>query len=109
VRALLAVATLLLVATLARADGGRRGRPEVTVIVPAPLPAAEGSPDEAYRRLIPGTVTIGGAPYVCDVDEQRFTERDAFAAHLRGVHRTPVEQIPGRLLVLEGQVHFVAE
>jgi hypothetical protein len=109
VRALLAVAALLLAAGFAGADDGGRGRPDVTVLVPVPLPSAERSPGDAYRRLIPGTVAINGAPYVCDLDDQRFTERDAFVAHLRAVHRTPVEQIPGRLLVLDGRVHFVPE
>ena len=62
-----------------------------------------------HHHLVPGTVTINGAPYVCDPDGRRFTDRDAFVAHLRTAHHAPPERIPDLLLVRDGRVHFVGE
>jgi len=53
------------------------------------------------HHLVPGTVTINAKPYVCDLDQRRFREREDFVAHLRAVHRAPAERIPD-LLALVG-------
>jgi hypothetical protein len=62
-----------------------------------------------HRRLVPGTVSINRAPYVCDVDRARFADGDAFATHLRTAHRVPPERIPEVLLFVDGRVHFAGE
>ena len=108
---LLAVAFLIVAATWARADEPRRARPDVDVYVPV-------DPHEHERlhyfgrrdhHLVPGTVTINASPYVCDLDQRRFRERENFVAHLRAVHRAPAERIPDLLVVRDGIVHFIGE
>jgi hypothetical protein len=47
-----------------------------------------------HHHLVPGTVTINGAAYICDLDGKRFVDRDAFVAHLRTAHRTAPACIP---------------
>ena len=105
------VATLVLVVALPVLAGEPSARPDIDVIVPV-------APTEHERlryfgrrdhHLVPGTVTINGAPYVCDVDGKRFSDRDTFVAHLRAAHRMPAARIPDRLLVRDGRVHFVGE
>ncbi|HZP40467.1 MAG TPA: hypothetical protein VFD84_03035 [Candidatus Binatia bacterium] len=61
------------------------------------------------HHLVPGTVTIDKPPYVCDVDGRGFGERDAFVAHLRIRHRLASADIPDRLVVRDGQVHFIGK
>ena len=106
----LAVIALLL-ATVASAADPLPGRPEVNVFIPVDpreherLHYFDGQP----HHLVPGTVTINGAPYHCDVDGKRFTDRDAFVAHLRSAHHVPPDRIPELLLVRDGRVHFVGE
>jgi len=68
-----------------------------------------GRPPASSPRLVPGTVTINGAAYICDLDGKRFVDRDAFVAHLRTPHHTALARIPDRLLVRDGRVHFVGE
>ena len=60
-------------------------------------------------HLLPGTVTINGAAYICDLDGKRFVGRDAFVTHLRTAHRTALARIPDLLLVRDGRVHFARE
>jgi hypothetical protein len=62
-----------------------------------------------HRRLLPGTVTINRAPYVCDLDRARFRDGEAFVAHVRTAHAVPPDRLPDLLLVVGGQVHFVGE
>jgi hypothetical protein len=112
VRALAFLACLL--AGAARAEDARPGvvggarRPDVDVVVPVDpheherLHWFDGQP----HHLLPGTVTIGKAPYVCDVHRRRFSSEDAFVAHLRLVHHLPPERIPGAVVLTGGQVHF---
>ena len=105
------VATLLLVAALPVLAGDSRPRPDIDVVVPV-VPTEHERLHWFGRRdhhPVPGTVTINGAPYVCDVDGKRFKDRDTFVAHLRAAHRTPAAKIPDRLLVRDGRVHFVGE
>jgi len=107
VRRLLFLAPLLLPTGLALADGVGCGS-DIAVIVPL-LPSELSADARTYGRGVPNTVTINGAPYICDVDDERFGERDAFVAHLRMTHRVPAESIPGRLVLLEGRVHYIGE
>ena len=58
------------------------------------------------HHLVPGTVTINKAPYMCDAHRRGFKEQDAFVAHLRTVHRLAAEDIPDLLIVVDGVVHF---
>jgi hypothetical protein len=61
------------------------------------------------HHVVPGTVTINAAPYVCDLDARRFREQDDFVAHLRTVHRADVDRIPDQLVVQDGIVHFIGK
>jgi hypothetical protein len=65
--------------------------------------------DRRQHHPVPGTVTINKAPYVCDLDDKRFRERDEFVAHVRTAHRTPANKIADHLVVRDGVVHFIAE
>jgi len=106
-----AVAGFLMITLSVRADDHRSARPRVEAIVPV-------DPHEHERlhyfgrqehHVVPGTVTINAAPYVCDLDQRRFRGRDDFVAHLRVVHRADVERIPDLLVVQDGIVHFIGE
>lgn len=61
------------------------------------------------RRLVPPTVSIGGRPYVCDVDALSFASREAFIAHLRWEHALAPERIPDLLYRADGAVHYAGE
>ncbi len=62
------------------------------------------------RDLVPGGVSINGEPrYVCDVDDEKFTDREKFVAHLRLVHGVPREDISGNLVNDDGVIHFAGE
>jgi hypothetical protein len=100
---------LLLAATCATSVAGDGGRSDVEVFVPVDPYEHErlhwfGNRD---RHLVPGTVTINKAPYVCDPDGRRFRDREAFVAHLRSRHAIAPDDIPGRLVVVDGIVHFI--
>jgi hypothetical protein len=58
---------------------------------------------------VPGTVTINGSPYICDLDGARFTDRDAFLYHLRRAHHVNPSRASQLLVVRDGRVHFVGE
>ena len=107
----LGVAILVLTAALPVLAEGPRVRTDVDVVVPV-APTEHERLHYFGRRdhhLVPGTVTINGAPYVCDVDGRRFTDRDAFVAHLRATHGAPAARIPDLLVVRDGRVHFVGK
>ena len=85
-----AVLALVLAGRAVLADD-RGAAPRVEVLVPV-------DPNEHHRlywlgrkdhHLVPGTVTIDAAPYVCDVDAKVFADRDRFIAHIRAAHGTP--------------------
>ena len=81
---------LAAVAALAAADD-RRLAARVEAIVPVP-PTEHQRVHYFGRRhhhLVPGTVTINGAAYLCDLDGKRFVDRDAFVAHLTAHHTAP--------------------
>src|SRR5436190_23831084 len=63
----------------------------------------------APRHLVPGTATINGMGYICDLDGKRFTDRDVFVAHLRTAHHTAPARIPELLLMDDGRIHFLGE
>ena len=82
-RAFAAAMLVVAMALLAAADD-RGPSPRVEAIVPVP-PTEHQRVHYFGRRhhhLVPGTVTINGAAYVCDLDGKRFVNRDAFVAHL---------------------------
>jgi hypothetical protein len=91
--------------------GDRSVRPDVDVVVPVPPYEHERLHFFGRRdhHVVPGTVTIDRAPYVCDLDGRKFVEREDFVSHLRTKHRAAVERIPDLLVVREGQVHFIGE
>ena len=101
-----------MVATVLRvAADDRRPSPPVEAIVPVP-PAEDQRLHYFGRRhhhLVPGSVTINGAAYICDLDERRFTDRDAFVAHLRTAHHTAPARIPDPFLVRDGRVHLIGD
>lgn len=102
---------LLTFAAFARADDVRRRGPDVDVVVPVDPRQHDrlqwfGRQD---HHLVPGTVTINRAPYVCDVEGEEFRRRDEFVAHLRLVHRVPTDEIPDAVVLTDGQVHFPVE
>ena len=105
------LAAALLLLAIADPASAEDPPPRVEAIVPVPPFEHQRLHYFGSRRhhLVPGTTTINGAAYVCDLDRQRFDDRDRFVAHLRTVHRTPPEKIPDLLLVLDGRVHFVGE
>ena len=60
----------LMLAVAARADDFGRRRPDVDVFVPIPPEGHERLywSDGRPHHLVPGTVSINGKPYVCDLD-----------------------------------------
>jgi len=109
-RALAAGMLVVAMALLAAADD-RGPSPRVEAIVPVP-PTEHQLVHYFGRRhhhLVPGTVTINGTAYICDLDGKRFVDRDVFVAHLRTAHHTAPARIPDLLLVRDGRVHFVGE
>jgi hypothetical protein len=107
---LLALALVLLAAPALAADVPSP-RPRTDIDLVLPLPPTEHQRLQFFggrdHHLVPGTATIDGSPYLCDVDHLGFRDREAFVAHLRTVHRTPTEEIPGSLVIVDGRVHFV--
>ena len=63
--------------------------------------------DGRDHHLVPGTVSIDGRPYVCDPDGKSFKGQDEFVAHLRSTHRMNPDDIPDRIAVYGGKVHFI--
>jgi hypothetical protein len=62
------------------------------------------------RDLVPGGVSIDGEPrYVCDLDDEKFDDRQEFVAHLRLKHGVPPERIPGSLVSDDGVIHFAGD
>ena len=65
--------------------------------------------DGQDHHSVPGTVTINGSPYICDLDGAKFTERDAFLYHLRRKHDVDPARASQLLMVRDGRVHFVGD
>ena len=80
----LAAAMLVIGAALLAAADDHRLAPPVEAIVPVPPTEHQRLHYFGQRRhhLVPGTVTINGAAYICDLDGKRFVNRDVFVAHL---------------------------
>ncbi len=88
----------------------RRGTTDLNLFVPLdPEPPRTHWMHRDDRRLVPPTVSIGGSPYVCDVDALSFSTRESFVAHLRTTHFLPSDRIPELLYRLGGEVHFAGE
>jgi len=104
---------VLLAAARAASAGDAVDRPRTDIEAIIPIPPTEHERlhyfDRKPHHVVPGTVTINADPYVCDVDAQRFRDRDAFVAHVRTAHGTPPGQIADRLIVREGRVHFIGD
>ena len=109
-RALRAAFLLLTVAALGAAEDRSEG-PRVEAIVPVPPTEHQRLHyfGRRHHHLVPGTVTINRAAYVCDLDGKSFRDEDDFVAHVRTAHHTPPAKIPDQLLVRDGRVHFVGE
>jgi len=108
-----ALALVLLCSSIAGADGPtpRDGFRNVFPEVVIPIDPQEHERlhyfDGRAHHTVPGTVTINEPPYRCDLDGRPFTDRDAFVAHLQSTHRMAVDDIPERLVVRDGVVHFI--
>ena len=102
---------LLAVALAAVAAADDRPRTSVDAIVPVPPTEHERLHWFGRRghHLVPGTVTIDRAPYVCDLDRKTFRTEEDFVAHLRTAHHAPPAAIPDLVVVRDGQVHFIGD
>jgi hypothetical protein len=112
----LLVGLLLLVASTAPAVADDRGRgrdrgADVDVVVPVDPYEHQRMywSDGQEHHSVPGTVTINGSPYICDLDGARFTDRDAFLYHLRRAHHVDPSRASQLMMVRDGRVHFVGE
>ncbi len=109
-RALAAAMLVVGAALLAAADDHRLAPPVEAIVPVAPIEHQRLHYfGRRHHHLVPGTVTINGAAYICDLDGKGFVDRDAFVAHLRTAHHTAPARIPDFLLVRDGRVHFVGE
>jgi hypothetical protein len=61
------------------------------------------------KDLVPGTVTIDRAAYVCDLDGEKFDDADRFVAHLRVRHAVPPDMIRDVLVEVDGIYHYTGE
>ena len=105
------LALLMLTGPLHAEDPKPRSRDLVAPEVFIPVPPYEherlhyfGRPD---LHVVPGAVSINRAPYRCDLDQRSFSDREAFVAHLRTAHKTPLDEIPARIVLRDGLVHFI--
>jgi hypothetical protein len=108
----LALAVLLLAVGFAAADdrARRHGRDrDVDVIVPVDPTGADRLQwfDGRPHGLVPRVIAVNRKPYVCDVDGKKHTTEDAFLYHLRRAHKLSWNDIGERLVVHDGQVHYV--
>ena len=105
----LAVLLVVLASVVASAGDGHRGA-DVEVVVPIP-PHDPGVQWFGRRdhHAVPGTVTIDEPAYRCDLDGRSFSDREAFVAHIRTVHRTHPAAIADHLVVQDGRVHFIGD
>lgn len=116
-RPLLAAVALACVAANAFAGDDRRPRrgfdqPGVDVWVPIDPTEHERMywKRKSDRDLVPGGVSIDGEPrYVCDLDDEKFTDREKFVAHLRLEHAVRPENIPDSLVDDGDVIHFAGE
>jgi len=109
-----ALAALLLGLAIAVAHAGDRRRFDNDLEIFVPIDPHEH--ERVYwfahperRVVLPGTVTINKAGYVCDIDDRRFSRQQEFIAHLRLVHGIPADQIADMVVLTDGQVHYPAE
>jgi hypothetical protein len=106
-RSLATLVCLTLAAGLAVAGGDRRR--DVDVIVPVDptehdrLHWFDGRP----HGLVPRVIAVNKAPYVCDSDGKKYEREDDFLYHLRSGHKLSWDDIAERLVVHDGQVHYV--
>ena len=106
-----AAVLVVLLAVPALGDDRRLPRPDVEAIVPVPPYEHDRLHwyDGRLHHLAPGTVTINGKPYVCDLHRRAFGDRDRFVAHLRIEHHLAPAQIPDTLVIRDGEVHFAGK
>jgi hypothetical protein len=100
---------VLLVVVAAASPSRAGGGPEVDAIVPVEPREHERLHffDRRSHHVVPNMVSIDGKPYVCDADGKSFGDRDDFVAHLRSAHRVASGEIPDRIVVHGGKVHFI--
>ena len=62
------------------------------------------------RIEVPGAVAVNKPPYVCDLDQKTFPDKERFVAHLRAAHGKLASWAGGSpFVVLDGQVHFIGD
>ena len=118
-----AVAMALAVSLVAADPGGPgpvhgrgrgRGQPDVFTWVPPPEMPYDGGYGRGRvyfygkdRLDVPGVVAVNRPPYVCDLDERTFADKQAFVAHLRSAHPDRLAERPEpSFVIVDGQVHF---
>lgn len=111
---LLAIAAVACIGGAALAGDHRGGRDRTELDLFVPIDPWEHErlywKRRSDRHLVPGGVSIDGeSPYVCDLDDERFTDRERFVGHLRRDHAVPAEQIPRSLVPVDGVIHFTGE
>jgi hypothetical protein len=106
-RTLAAAACLILAAGPAAAAGDRRR--DVDVIVPVDPTQREQLEwfDGRPHGLVPRVIAVNKAPYVCDADGRKYDTEDDFLYHLRRAHKLSWNDIGERLVVHDGQVHYL--
>lgn len=88
-------------------DAGRN--PDVDVFVPVDpheherLHFFDGKP----HGLVPRVIAVDKPAYVCGVEGRTFRTEDDFLFHLRSAHALSWDDIGTRLVVHDGQVHYL--
>ena len=114
-RIALALAVVLVTATMVRADepGWRRhGHVETDLFVEVPLQydTRVVFPFGGSHHAVPGVVTINKkAPYYCRPHKLSFQSRTTFVEHLSVKHGLTDQEIPNMVLVDHNQVRYVGD
>lgn len=89
-------------------ERGRRG--DVDVWVPVEPTEHERLHwfDGRPHGLVPRVIAVNKPPYVCGPDGRKFKTEDDFLFHLRSAHKLSWDDIGERLVVHDGQVHYLA-
>jgi hypothetical protein len=104
---------VLLAAALAAADDGRRSNRrrdrDVDVVVPVDPTQHDRMQwfDGRPHGLVPRVIAVNKSPYRCDADGRKYETEDDFLYHLRSIHKLSWDDIGERLVVRDGQVHYL--
>jgi hypothetical protein len=111
-RSALTAMLLLCAAGTVLAGGGRRHGAETDLFVDVPLEAPSPGvvfPFGGSHHAVPGVVAVNRPPYVCTPHRRTFRERADFVTHLRRVHGLDDAALKERVIVTDGQVHYVGD